>query len=44
MTGFSGLIPAQDAPNIVANTFLEQVSDEQLYSIRLAFLQHRERT
>ncbi|KAI0352134.1 hypothetical protein OH77DRAFT_1523594 [Trametes cingulata] len=37
-----GLAPAEDAPDIVANTFLEEVTDEQLYSIRLAFLKHRE--
>lgn len=39
----SGLIPTQDAPDIIANTFLEQVSDTQLFNIRFGFLDHRER-
>ncbi|EIW62287.1 uncharacterized protein TRAVEDRAFT_35644 [Trametes versicolor FP-101664 SS1] len=37
-----GLIPAQDAPDIIANTFLEQVTDDQLFKIRLGFLEHCE--
>jgi hypothetical protein len=38
-----GLIPGQDAPDIVANTFLDQTSEEQLEKIGHAFLSHRER-
>ena len=38
-----GLIPGQDAPDIVANTFLDQTSEEQLKQIGYAFLSHRER-
>ncbi|KIM75214.1 hypothetical protein PILCRDRAFT_49321, partial [Piloderma croceum F 1598] len=37
-----GLIPGQDAPDIVANTFLDQTSEEQLKQIGYAFLSHRE--
>ncbi|KAF8517098.1 hypothetical protein JB92DRAFT_3307239, partial [Gautieria morchelliformis] len=37
-----GLIPGEDAPDIVANTFLENVTDDQFHGIGLAFLQHRE--
>ncbi|KAF8800373.1 hypothetical protein BYT27DRAFT_7117820 [Phlegmacium glaucopus] len=37
-----GLIPADDAPDIVANTFLAQLSDEKLMAIRYGFLDHRE--
>ena len=37
-----GLIPGQDAPDIVANTFLDQTSEEQLKKICYAFLSHRE--
>jgi hypothetical protein len=37
-----GLIPADDAPDIVANTFLAQLSDEKLTAIRYGFLDHRE--
>ena len=40
----SGLVPAEDAPDIIANTFLEQVTDIQLGKIRLGFLKHRECT
>jgi len=39
----SGLIPANDAPDIVANTFLATLSDETLKKIRYGFLEHRER-
>jgi hypothetical protein len=39
----SGLIPADDAPDIVANTFLATLSDETLKKIRYGFLEHRER-
>ncbi|CAA7260308.1 unnamed protein product [Cyclocybe aegerita] len=37
-----GLIPADDAPDIVANTWLESLSDETMIKIRHGFLQHRE--
>lgn len=37
-----GLIPAEDAPDIIANTFLAQLSDETLKRIRYGFLDHRE--
>jgi hypothetical protein len=40
---YSGLIPADDAPDIVANTFLATLSDETLKNIRYSFLEHRER-
>ena len=39
----SGLVPNEDAPDIVANTFLEEVTEDQLDKIALGFLQHRER-
>ena len=39
---YRGLIPGQDAPDIVANTFLDQTSEEQLKQIGYAFLLHRE--
>jgi len=39
----SGLIPADDAPDIVANTFLAALPDETLRNIRYGFLEHRER-
>jgi hypothetical protein len=32
----------QDAPDIVANTFLAQVTAEQLKNIGYSFLEHRE--
>jgi len=38
----SGLVPNEDAPDIVANTFLEEVTEDQLDKIGLGFLQHRE--
>ncbi|KAH9832021.1 uncharacterized protein C8Q71DRAFT_840905 [Rhodofomes roseus] len=37
-----GLIPNEDAPDIVANTFLASVTDQQLQDIGYGFLQHRE--
>jgi len=37
------LIPADDAPDIVANTFLAKLSDETLKKIRYGFFEHRER-
>jgi hypothetical protein len=40
---YRGLIPGQDAPDIVANTFLDQTSEDQLKQIGYAFLSHRER-
>ncbi len=43
MRVYRGLIPADDAPDIVANTFLAQLSDETLKKIRYGFLEHRER-
>ncbi|KAJ7246695.1 hypothetical protein C8J57DRAFT_1360119, partial [Mycena rebaudengoi] len=36
------LAPEEDAPDIIANTFLAQVTDDQLKSIGYGFLQHRE--
>ena len=39
----SGLVPNGDAPDIVVNTFLEEVTEEQLDKISLGFLQHCER-
>jgi hypothetical protein len=39
----SGLVPNEDAPDIIANTFLAEVTQEQLDAIGLGFLQHRER-
>jgi hypothetical protein len=38
----SGLIEGEDAPDIVANTFLDRVSNEQLQEIGYSFLDHRE--
>ena len=35
-------VPADDAPDIVANTFLAQLSDEKLIAIQYGFLDHRE--
>lgn len=42
ITSCRGLIPGQDAPDIVANTFLDQTSEEQLKKIGYGFLSHRE--
>jgi hypothetical protein len=39
---YRGLIPGQDAPDIVTNTFLDQTSEEQLKQIGYAFLSHQE--
>ncbi|KAJ7252582.1 hypothetical protein C8J57DRAFT_1351069 [Mycena rebaudengoi] len=36
------LAPEEDAPDIIANTFLAQVTDDQLKSIGYGLLQHRE--
>ena len=43
LTVYRGLIPAEDAPDIIANTFLAQLSDDTLTQIRYGFLDHRER-
>jgi len=32
----------EDAPDIVANTFLDQISEEQMRDVGYAFLDHRE--
>lgn len=39
---FSGLMPNEDAPDIVANTFLAEVTAEELDRVGRAFLTHRE--
>lgn len=39
---YSGLVPSEDAPDIVANTFLAEVTKEQLDAIGIGFLEHRE--
>jgi hypothetical protein len=36
-------VPSEDAPDIIANTFLAEVTQKQLDAIGLGFLQHRER-
>ncbi|KAF9039035.1 hypothetical protein BJ165DRAFT_1407286 [Panaeolus papilionaceus] len=38
----SGLVPEEDAPDIVANTFLAAITDEQLAKVGEGFLKHRE--
>ncbi|KDQ24125.1 hypothetical protein PLEOSDRAFT_1079281 [Pleurotus ostreatus PC15] len=38
----SGLVPGEDAPDIVTNTFLEDVSEEQMAAVGDGFIQHRE--
>lgn len=40
---FSGLVPNEDAPDIIANTFLSDVTEAQLEAIHMGFLAHRER-
>jgi hypothetical protein len=40
----SGLVPNEDAPDIIANTFLADITEEQLEAIHMAFLAHRKRT
>ncbi|TFK72355.1 hypothetical protein BDN72DRAFT_894862 [Pluteus cervinus] len=37
-----GLAPNEDAPDIVANTFLAEITDEQRIRVGDAFLEHRE--
>jgi len=32
----------EDTPDIVANTFLDQISEEQMRDVGYAFLDHRE--
>ena len=39
---FSGLVPNEDAPDITANTFLADITPEELAQIGRAFLSHRE--
>jgi hypothetical protein len=41
---FRGLIMGEDAPDIVANTFLDQITEEQMRDVGYAFLEHRECT
>ncbi|GLB44253.1 hypothetical protein LshimejAT787_1601830 [Lyophyllum shimeji] len=38
----NGLVPAEDAPDIQANTFLVEITEEQLDAVGIGFLQHRE--
>ena len=38
-----GVLPGEDAPDIVANTFLAQMSEKTLQDIGYGFLDHRER-
>jgi len=37
---FSGLIPNEDAPDITANTFLADITEEELDKVSRAFLNH----
>jgi UV DNA damage repair endonuclease len=39
----SGLVPEEDAPDIRANTWLPEVTDEQLERVGQGFLAHRHR-
>jgi len=39
---FRGVMPGEDAPDIVANTFLAQMSEKTLQDIGYGFLDHRE--
>lgn len=39
----SGLTVEEDAPDIIANTFLPDVTDEEITNIGYGFLRHRER-
>jgi hypothetical protein len=36
------MLDGQDAPDIVANTFLDQVTEAQMEAIGFGFLSHRE--
>jgi len=38
----SGLVPGEDAPDIIANTFLQTITPEQIERVGKAFLCHRE--
>jgi hypothetical protein len=40
---FRGLVPNEDAADIVANTFLQQITEDQMVQIGLGFLKHRHR-
>lgn len=39
----SGLVPEEDAPDILANTFLAEITERQLDDVHVGFLGHRER-
>ncbi|PPQ83950.1 hypothetical protein CVT24_005889 [Panaeolus cyanescens] len=39
---WDGLVPAEDAPNIVSNMFLDTITEEQRTAIGKGFLMHRE--
>lgn len=43
MVSVRGLVSGEDAPDIVANTFLDQISEDQMRDVGYAFLEHRER-
>jgi hypothetical protein len=38
----SGLVPGEDAPDIIANTFLQTITPEQIERVGKGFLCHRE--
>ncbi|KAF4618297.1 hypothetical protein D9613_011520 [Agrocybe pediades] len=38
----NGLVPGEDAPDIVANTFLASITEEQIIEVAKGFLKHRE--
>jgi hypothetical protein len=38
----SGLVPGEDAPDIIANTFLQTITPEQMEQVGKGFLCHRE--
>jgi hypothetical protein len=44
LSAHSGLVPNEDAPDIVANTFLAEVTQDELDKVGRAFLCHRECT
>lgn len=37
-----GLIPGEDAPDIIANTFLAGITEKQMDAVGRGFLAHRE--
>lgn len=39
----SGLVPAEDAPDIIANTFLAGITEDQIDKVGCGFLQHSHR-